>query len=136
MWRVRSEQKSNVTICEQSPQGLPTRHDTGYYCVIGAEGFRASTTLLAPHIMAHTLIRDGLTATFKVNGIYVEITRQTRQEVKIRVEECLNEWYGLPGRPTGEIATQIVTGENWTEVTRPKARQIWSELISQGWQPA
>ena len=85
--------------------------------------------------MTHSLTANGLIATFKPNGHYVEITRQTRQEVDIRVEECFNEWHGL-SRPTGEIATQVVTGESWTEVTREKARHIWKQMISQGWQPA
>lgn len=85
--------------------------------------------------MSHSLAANGLIATFKPNGQYVEITRQTRQEVDIRVEECFNEWYGLH-RLTGEIATQVVTGESWTEVTREKARQIWKQMINEGWQPA
>ena len=85
--------------------------------------------------MTHILTSNGLTATFKPNGEYVEITQTTRQEVQIRVEECYNEWYGL-SRPTGEIHTQVITGESWTEVTRKKARLIWTDLISQGWQLA
>jgi hypothetical protein len=85
--------------------------------------------------MTHILTSNGLTATFKPNGEYVEITQTRRQEVQIRVEECYNEWHGL-SRPTGEIRTQVITGESWTEVTRKKARQIWADLISQGWQLA
>jgi hypothetical protein len=85
--------------------------------------------------MTHTLTSNGLTATFTPNGEYVEITRETRQEIKVRVEECYNEWHGLC-RPTGEIATQVITGESWTEVTRAKARQIWKQMIAEGWQAA
>lgn len=85
--------------------------------------------------MTHTLTSNGLTATFKPNGEYVEITQTRRQEVQIPVEECYNEWYGLH-RFTGEVHTQVITSESWTEVTRKKARLIWADLISQGWQLA
>jgi hypothetical protein len=85
--------------------------------------------------MTFTLSREELTATFKINGEYVEITEQTRQEIKVRVMECYNEWHGLC-RFTGEVKTQIVTGSRWTEVTKTKARQRWAEMIGQGWQPA
>jgi hypothetical protein len=82
-----------------------------------------------------TLNRQNLTATFKLNGEYVEITEKTRQEVKVHVMECWNEEYGLC-RFTGAVETQVVAGESWTEVTKAKARQRWAEMISQGWQPA
>jgi len=85
--------------------------------------------------MAYTLTNNGLTTTFTPSGEYVEITRETRQEIKSRVEECYNEWHGL-SRPIGEIRTQIIAGTSWTEVTRNKARRIWVEMISEGWQTA
>lgn len=83
----------------------------------------------------YTLNRQDLTATFTVSGEYVEITEQKRQEIGVHVMECWNEEYGLC-RFTGEVQTQIVTGESWTEVTKAKARHRWAEMISQGWQPA
>lgn len=85
--------------------------------------------------MTHILTSNGLAATFTPSGEYVEITCETRQEMKIRVMECYNEWHGLH-RFTGEIHNQIVTGVSCTEVTRSKARQIWVQMISAGWQPA
>jgi hypothetical protein len=85
--------------------------------------------------MTYTLTRDGLTAEFQPSGEYMEITTETRQEIACRVEECYNEWHGL-SRPTGEISKQICCGKSWTSVTKAKARQIWREMIGQGWQPA
>jgi phage gp16-like protein len=79
------------------------------------------------------LTRDNLTATFEVVGQFVEITEQTRQKIGVRVEEVTNAWHGL-SRPTGKIATQIINGHRWTSVPTAKARRIWAQMVSQGWQ--
>jgi hypothetical protein len=120
-----------VTIRESSRWWSPDRHPMRYCMNTGGGG--APTT--HHQTMTFTLSREELTATFKINGEYVEITEQTRQEIKVRVMECYNEWHGLC-RFTGEVKTQIVTGSRWTEVTKTKARQRWAEMIGQGWQPA
>jgi hypothetical protein len=85
--------------------------------------------------MTFILTRDGLAAKFQPSGEYMEITTETRQEIICRVEECYDEWHGL-SRPTGELRKQIIHGKGWTSVAKATARQIWKEMISQGWQPA
>ena len=99
-----------------------------YYMDIGGKHLHRSTAMTTA-----VLTRDNLTATFEIVGQFVEITEQTRQEIGVRVEEVTNSWHGL-SRPTGEIAIQIINGHRWTSVPTAKARRIWAEMVSQGWQ--